>query len=161
MSLNGEGKVRSIPDHMRALVCVVRDLSESGHGGTRRAVDIVGHSFGGALVGSLASYCSKEGVPVRKVVLLGSHGPPVQMSPTPWHGRFFQSPLSTVDELKPWWVPSAIVQALCKAGLGMVFTPNNSNTMFGVKYAEYFGNTDYQATQPTLLLWGDHDMAAC
>merc|ERR1719421_738152 len=71
-------------------------------------------------------------------------------------------PMKTIGELIPWWMPDAPVRAALGLALSVLFSPNNVNTLFGLRYQEYLGQTSsrFGTERPTLLLWGDQDKIA-
>lgn len=143
-------------EHAEALSYVVRDLLSISGG---RPVDIVGHSFGGLLAGLLAHRCTSEGLPVRKVVLLGPGGPP-SWNPDPMTICFFNQPMETALANKPSWLPGSIVQTGLSQALGLFFSANNINVILGadVNLGRRYDN--WSTELPTLLLWGDDDTIA-
>lgn len=154
------GKVRRIDEHLECLTCVVRDLLDTSP--EVKEVDIAGHSFGGMLIAMLASHLVQKGLPVRKVVLLGPGGPVIRIHGDPIVSRFMNWPMQTIGELIPWWMPNAPVRAALGLALSVLFSPNNVNTLFGLRYQEYLGQTSsrFGTELPTLLLWGDQDKIA-
>lgn len=149
----GGAKVRDPADSVAALLCLTRDLLQEG----ASAVDLVGHSYGAFLATHLAARCRREGLPVRRLVLLGPGGPWVSLDHTPGVTRFLQQPVATALEAAPRFAPAWLVKAALRVGLGVMLSPNNCNILFGLTYQQYLGNTETAVDLPTLLLWGDED----
>jgi len=135
---------------------VVKDILEGG----ASELDLAGHSFGGWLIGALAFRCRREGLPVRKVVMLGPGGIYNILNHSPMMARLLNQPSETVDANVPWWLPAAIPRNVAELVLGVLLSPNNSNMIFGMDYNEYLGNDRVGSDRPTLLLWGDKDNIA-
>jgi len=152
----GEEVVMDPASYTEALMCVLRELLSEGC----KSFDVAGHSFGGYLAARLSERCEKEGLPIRKSVMLGPGGPFIINNPSPQAARFINCPMETIDELLPWWVPSSPFKYVARCALGVLLSPNNCSLMFGMRYRDYFG-IPLRGTQcPMLLLWGDEDDVA-
>eukprot|EP00931_Biecheleriopsis_adriatica_P108139 TRINITY_DN82476_c0_g1_i1.p1 TRINITY_DN82476_c0_g1~~TRINITY_DN82476_c0_g1_i1.p1 ORF type:complete len:557 (-),score=60.71 TRINITY_DN82476_c0_g1_i1:41-1711(-) len=156
-ALNGGQKVRKFADCAEALLCVLRDLIDNG----ALEFDLAGHSYGAVLVARLAAICERDGLPLRKVVLLGPGGPLITLSPSPFVARFLNRPMETIAENLPSWLPAAPFQATARCALGVLLNANNVNTLVGPVFSDYLGETSIGSRHSTLLLWGDCDRVAC
>jgi len=149
-------KVRRYQQHLEALACVVEDMVQNGRKGVAE-VDLIGHSFGGIVVSHLAALCAERNLPVRKIVMLAPGGPLIKINPARTT-RFMNNPWETLASSLPAWVPFAPVQMGVKLLFSILFSPNNTNVLFGMDYTEYLGNIEnFKSEKPVLLLWGTSD----
>jgi len=157
-NLSGGAKVRSHHEHLEALVCVVRKASANG----TQMLDIAGHSYGGFLAPFLAERCLKEGMPIRKVVMICPGGPSNIMFNHPLIVRFLQQPLETIDKMKPWFVPGVFAQTMVKVGLSVMLSPNNVNFLLSNDPSNYHWNNanNWGTALPSLVVWGADDTIA-
>eukprot|EP00927_Polykrikos_kofoidii_P056170 TRINITY_DN50331_c0_g1_i1.p1 TRINITY_DN50331_c0_g1~~TRINITY_DN50331_c0_g1_i1.p1 ORF type:complete len:615 (-),score=40.82 TRINITY_DN50331_c0_g1_i1:41-1885(-) len=149
-------KVRRASESVESLICVVQDLLQGG----ATAVDLVGHSYGGFLIGCLANRCERERLPVRKVVLLGPGGPATSISPSAAAVSFMVDPMKEIEMRRLRLLPDSPVKLAVASCLGVLLGPNNVNILCGNRYAEFLALKKWGASCPTLVLWGDKDSTA-
>lgn len=154
LSASSSGQVRSTPEFVSALVCIMRELRREG----AHEVDLAGHSFGAFLVTKLLRACEDEGIKVRRLVMLGPGGP-LCIRHRPLPTRFIHEPFATMETFAPKWIPSTISKAVAGVILGIALSANNLNTLLSQPYANYLCDQAFGVGRmhPTLLLWGDAD----
>lgn len=149
-------KVRKPEAFREALLCVLRALRREGCSD----IDLAGHSFGGFMVALLQRSCQREGIKIRRLVLLSPSGGQFDRLPDPLLSRFLQDPMGTVEMLTPRWLPTSFLKAVTTCVLSVTFSPNNCNSLLDGSFREFIGFTELGAECPTLLLWGDRDNLA-